>query len=75
MSNTASPGTGVNNTFPPDSATCDWHKINVFLNSRTWASYWGGQGPASDGTWSTTEYLIFYITIQPTTSNSDLPKL
>jgi len=39
------------------------------------ASYWGGQGPASDNIWATNEYMIIYITFSPFTGNSDLPKL
>ena len=75
MSYSTTPGTGVNNTFPADSVACNWHWFQLIFNSRTLASYWGGQGPASDNIWATNEYMIIYITFSPYTSNSDLPKL
>ena len=75
LSSQTVPGNGLNNTFPADSAACGANYVEIVLNSRVFREYWGAQGVASDGIWATNEYLIFYITISPTASNADLPKL
>jgi hypothetical protein len=75
MSLSPNPGTGYNNSFPADSLGCGSDYVEVVLNSRQWNQYWGGLGPASDNQWTSTEYLIMYITIAPNAATSDLPNL
>lgn len=72
MSNSPTPGTGVNNSFAPDSLGCSKDNVEVILNSRQWGQYWGG---AVDNVWTSSEYLIFYITIAPNAATADLPNL
>lgn len=72
MSNSATPGTGVNNSFAPDNASCGQDWVEIILNSRQWGQYWGG---AVDNVWTSSEYLIFYITIAPNAATADLPNL
>ena len=73
MSTTQTPGSGTNNTFDITTKTCNADNIELNLNGRDWKEHWGGNGPASDNTWASTEYLIFYLTIAPDAANADLP--
>lgn len=53
MSSSATPGTGINNTFAPTTASCGADYVEIVLDSRVWNTYWGGAGVASDNTWAT----------------------
>lgn len=75
MSSSATPGTGINNTFAPTNTSCGADYVEIVLDSRVWNTYWGGAGVASDNTWATNEYMIFYITIAPNAATADLPNL
>jgi len=75
MSTATTPGSGFNNTSPITSVACNSGYLSFTFSGLAFSSYWGGLGPASDGTWQTNEYLIFYLTISPDPSQRDLPSL
>ena len=74
ITSTNSPGTGHNNTVDLDTKGCAKNRINfMWTANREFSDYFGDQGLSADNTWATTEYLIFYITIQ--SPSPDLPVL
>jgi hypothetical protein len=75
FSASSTPGSGTNNTAPLTTASCTASYLYLVFNGLTFANYWGGNGAANTGTWTSGQYIIFYITISPDPTNRDLPSL
>lgn len=72
FSNSATPGSGTNNTIPFTSLSCNKDRIYISQGSTVFSSFWGGNGAASNNRWYPGQYIILYITISPDPTNRDL---